>query len=130
MKRDGEEPDKCWRFVGPGDGVSAEAEEISGDQVANVGGGSPFSIDEAKKYVRISVGIEEAVGRDVTEEVEYGAHARRCRRGWMKSVALPAEPVSAQTSTAMPNSTSALPTSKFTTINELQALQHTKTVIT
>ena len=34
------------------------------------------------------------------------AHVGGCRRGWMKSVAPPAEPVSAQTSTATPSSAS------------------------
>ena len=42
----------------------------------------------------------------------------------------PTEIVSAQTNTATPSSTSALPAPKFTTNNKLHAQQHTKTIIT
>ena len=42
----------------------------------------------------------------------------------------PTEIVSAQTNTATPSSTSALPAPKFTTNNKLHAQQHTQTIIT
>ena len=59
-----------------------------------------------------------------------GSRTCRCWRGWMKSVAPPAEHVSVQTNTATPSSASALPAPKFTTNNKLQALQHTYTIFT
>ena len=51
------------------------------------------------------------------------AHAGWCWQGWMKSVALPAELVLAQASTATISSASALQAPEFTTNNKLHALR-------